>query len=140
MSVLADDTVYLQSDPRLRIWGLPGYLHLPLDGRERFPELRKEVPTLLANGKKKLAIDLRSRRAAPPLPVVDRAALCLLTRSERTRLFPIDPEAAANELMQTVELGFDTFTDTLREPLTRLLTQGAWRLELAEDPSEASDE
>ena len=137
MGVLAEDTVYLQSHPRLRIWGLPGYLHLPLDGRDRFPELRDSLPTLMSNGKKKLAIDLRAQNALPDLPVVERAALCLLTPGKRTRIQALEPETAAHQLMQAFELGFDDFADTLRDPITRLAAQGAWRLELSEEPLEA---
>jgi hypothetical protein len=137
MHVLGEDTVYLQSDPRFRVWGLPGYLHVPLDAAGRFPELRGAVPTLLANGKMKLAVDLRARGALPELPVVERAVLCLLRRGEGTRLVVLEPEGAADELMRSVEPGFDLFADTIRGPIVQLGSQGVWRLELAEDPMEA---
>ncbi len=136
--VLAEDTVHLQLRPRLRIWGLPGFLHLPVDARERFPELHELTPTLLANGKRKLAVDLGAMGALPDVPAVDRAALCILSRDD-TGGPPgrVAPDAVANILMRDLELGFDRFEDTLRTPLELLAARGAWQLSLPPDPADA---
>lgn len=82
LRVLAEDTVHLQARPQLRVWGLPGYIHLPVDARERFPELRDMEPALVAAGREKLVIDLRDLDALPERPVADRAVLCLLGRPD----------------------------------------------------------
>lgn len=133
--VLAEDTVYLQSRPRLRTWGLPGYLHLPADSRERFPELTDATPTFNANGKRKLAVDLRALDAIPSLPIAERATLCILSRGPASPgLERLDPDAVVDELMGSLEQGFDMFAATLREPLDRLAARGVWRLTLPEEP------
>lgn len=136
--VLADDTVHLQSHPILRIWGLPGYVHLPPDSRERFPELRDAAPALRANGKEKLAIDLRAIDALPDLPVVERAVLCLLSRRPGAPgLRRLDPDEVVDELMGNLEEGFDMFHKTLRGPLAQLAAAGVWELSVPDDPAKA---
>lgn len=136
--VLAEDTVHLQSRPGLRVWGLPGFLHLPLDSHERFPELRGVPPTLTANGRKKLAVGLRELDALPPLPFAEKAVLCLLARGDQEpRVKPIDPDAAVGRLMQDVEPGFDMFEQTIKRPLELLAGYGAWELSLPEHPANA---
>jgi hypothetical protein len=138
IEVLAEDTVHLQSSPQLRVWGLPGYVHLPTDSGRRFPELGDATPTLLANGKEKIAVDLRRLGVVPELPVVERACVCLLSRGDAgSGLHPLDGEEAARRILQNREPGFDLFAESIREPLTRLLSGGAWTLELTEDPTEA---
>ena len=138
LDVLAEDTVYLQADPVLRVWGLPGYIHLPADAGNRFPELRGRTPTLKANGKRKLAISLGDLGALPPLPVADRVTLCLLRRDpDGPALEPLDPDAAVEDLMRDIEPGFDMFATTIRRPLTRLAARGAWALSLPPDPAAA---
>lgn len=138
MRVLADDTVHLQAHPGLRIWGLPGYLHLPLDARHRFPELGELTPTLLASGKTKLSVDLRLLDALPTVPVVERAALCLVSRAPgEPQLVRVEPGEAADQLLRGLEQGFDLFADTIQEPLRLLTAEGAWRLSLPQDPVEA---
>jgi hypothetical protein len=63
--------------PRLRVWGLPGHLHLPASARKHFPELAESLPTLLANGKKKIAVSVRGIGALPDMPVAPlRRDLC----------------------------------------------------------------
>jgi hypothetical protein len=136
--VLAEDTIHLQASPRLRVWGLPGFVHLPPDSTRRFAELRRTAASLRANGKEKIAVDLRELGALPDLPVVERAAVCILSRGEAgPGLRPLDSEAAGRALTQNPELGFDLFTDTIQGPLTMLLSGGAWGLELTDDPDEA---
>lgn len=136
--VLAEDIVFLQSRPTLRVWGLPGYLHLPPDGRRHFPELEELTPTIRANGKVKLAVDLEGLGALPDLPVVEGAACCFLQAGhDSPALEPVDGRAAVAAVMDGLEPGFDLFADTLREPLGLLLAPGAWRLRLSADPMAA---
>lgn len=136
--VLAEDTVHLQSVPRLRLWGLPGYLHIRADAAERFPELRDRHPRLLANGREKIAVDARRLGSLPPRPVVERGVFCLLAREGGpARLDPLDPDHVLQHLLDNLEPGFDLFADTLSEPLSRLLQGGAWRLHLSSEPAEA---
>lgn len=136
--VLAEDTIHLQASPGLRVWGLPGYVHLPEDSRTRFAELRDAAATLRANGKAKIPVDLRTLGALPDLPVVERATVCLLSRGQGgPTLRRLEGEAGVRRLTENLEEGFDLFADTIRTPIRKLLSGGSWSLELSEDPTEA---
>lgn len=137
--VLAEDMVFLQSRPRLRIWGLPGFIHLPPDLRSTFPELAALTPSVLANGKTKIAFDLEAGGALPRAPMVERAAVCILARGgRRPTLRRLSAADVLDRLEATrLEPGFDIFADTIREPLEPLTARGGWLLELAADPREA---
>lgn len=140
VAVLAEDAVYLQAEPRLRVWGLPGFAHLPSDIVRIFPDLAVSEPVVLANGKTKIAADLRGLGVAAALPFVDRAALCLLTRGERSPgLKPIAPDALLERLLLGLEDGFDLFADTITGPLRKLTRHGGWLLELPPNPIDALD-
>ncbi len=78
LEVLSEDVTYLQLEPVFRVWGVPGRIHLPEDVRERFPELRAIEARVLANGKRKTAVDLPLQRR--PLPVEGTTGVCLLRR------------------------------------------------------------
>lgn len=138
LRVLADDTVNLQLQPRLGIWGMPGYLHLPADAADRFPELAGSETRLLANRKEKLAVDLRAIDAVAPSPVVDRAGLCLLSRREDGPVLEeLGQDEAVEELLRREEPGFDVFRDTIGAAIRELARGGAWRLHVGADPSAA---
>ncbi len=136
--VLAEDLVFLQMGPPFRVWGLPGHLHLPFSAREHFVELDGALPELMANGKRKIAIDLRDSDAMPAVPVVDRAAICVLGRStSRPVLTPMDGDALTATLTARLEPGFDLFADTVGGAIRQLARFGGWRLDLSDDPQEA---
>ena len=138
LRVLSEDTVFLQSRPTLRVWGLPGFLHLPADAARRFPELEGERTTLLASGKRKLVVDLARRDALAEPPVAERVGVCVLERGgggdgdgpER-----MDAAALLERLTSEPEPGFDLFADTVKEPLADLAAGGGWRLALPPDPT-----
>lgn len=138
LQVLSDDTVNLQLRPRLRIWGMSGYLHLPPDAALRFPELADTETRLMANGKEKLAVNLLERDASAPSPVVERAGLCLLRRvGGEPALEALAAEEAVEELQARQEVGFDVFSDTIDDAVRQLARGGAWRLQIGSDPSAA---
>lgn len=127
--LLSDDTVYLETERRFRIWGIPRPLHL-------FPEdapRQENAPVRLRNGKRKRAIVLPS----PPLPVtMDAASLCVLRRGDRVSLERLDPLAALTAL-GPLEPGFDLLATDVEAGLRRLTRRGAWRLTLSAEPREA---
>jgi hypothetical protein len=137
VTVLAEDAVYLQSSPQLRVWGLPGFIHLPPDTANTFPELADALPVMLANGKTKIAVDVRATNAASPVPFVDRASVCVLTRGGTPSIRPLSSEALLDRLLSRMEDGFDRFADTIGEPLGMLARRGGWSLELPPDPRDA---
>ncbi|UCF18824.1 MAG: hypothetical protein JSU87_12930 [Gemmatimonadota bacterium] len=139
LKVLAEDIVYLQTDPKLRVWGVPGYLYLPAHAGAHFPELDGREPTLRANGKLKIAIDIRDGASTAALSPLERIGTCVLSRAADgprvTRLPPNEVEAA---MTANVEVGFDIFEESIGAVIREIARMGGgWRLELAGHPSDA---
>jgi len=136
--VLAEDLVFVQSVPDFRVWGLPGYIHLPLTARDRFPDLAETLPRLLANGKEKIAVPLAGIGAMPDLPVVPRAGICVLARaSGAPQLSRVTGHTLEKELSERLEPGFDRFRESVGDVIRHLARHGGWRLALSPDPAEA---
>lgn len=132
--VLGEDVAYVQLAPAFRVWALPGRVHLPAEGARHFDDIGG-APTLLANGKRKVAVD--AQRSAE-LPVADRAVVCLLARNgAAARLEPVSPDTVAAALTDGVEDGFSGYTETAGPAARALAKGGAYRLELSTDPAEA---
>ncbi|MCH7564033.1 MAG: hypothetical protein IH968_09430 [Gemmatimonadetes bacterium] len=130
LQVLSDDVVNIQLVPGLRVWGMPGYLHLPVSARELFPELERHAPTLLANGKEKIALSLSDLGAAAPFPVIENAGLCVLERTNgEPSLTPLTAQQLEVELTSQREHGFDIYAETIREGIHQLARDGGWRLQ-----------
>ena len=138
LSVLSDDYVNLQRHPNLRVWGMPGHLHLPLDARERFPSLARHRATILRNGKEKMAISLREMGAGAPLPVVERAGICVLTRAKaEPELVRLSAAELETRLLASPEHGFDLFSGTISGCVHQLAENGGWALDLGSQPDAA---
>ena len=136
--VLAEDVVYVQLRPALRLWGLPGFVHLPAEAGANFPELAAEPPTLMANGKKKIAIALARIGALPARPSADRAGICVLERSAGSAsLEPVAPDRIAAALTAALEPGFDQFAGATGECSRALAARGGWRLRTSGRPGDA---
>jgi hypothetical protein len=128
LRILSDDTVYIQLQPRLRIWGFPRPLHVfPADAPGFIQGSR------LRAGKLKAAVPLA---AWPAAPVADHAALVLLARGEDIRLEPIEPSAAMAALSR-LEPGFDLLARESVEAIAAITAHGVWRLTLTRDPAAA---
>ena len=128
-ALLSDDTVYVETLPRLRLWGIPRPIHLfPEDAPEH-----ADAPLRLRNGKRKRAI---VRPPAPGPITADAAVLCLLARGDGVALEPLDP-AAALAVLGPPEPGFDLLAHDIEAALRRIADRGAWRLTLGNDPREA---
>lgn len=135
LRVLSDDAVYVQRRPRLRVWGMPRFLHLIPASSTFFPELSDALPTARATGKLKLAVDLQVPHRMVTPPVLERVGLCLLVRGQRTtRLTPISPRVATEVLRRESDTGFDLFTDALEECVAELARGGCWQLTVADPP------
>jgi hypothetical protein len=128
LRILSDDTVYIQLQPRLRIWGYPRPAHVfPADAPGFIGATR------LRGGKLKIAIPV------PPLsgpPVADEAALVLLKRGENIRLEAVTP-AVATAALSHLEAGFDLLADESAAAIAAITARGAWQLTLARDPDKA---
>lgn len=138
--VLAEDIVHVQRSPGLRVWGRATRIHLLGAARSHFPELGRLEPTLLANGKEKIVLDLEGLGALAPLPVARRVGVCVLVRDPATRepsAERLSPDRVLAALDIGHEPGFDTFGDELGQIGAGLAREGGWRLALGPDPSAA---
>ena len=134
----SDSRASASAEPRLRVWGLPGYIHLLPDAMEYFPELKDGVPTLRANGTIKVAVGIREMGGTAEMPVVERAGICLLQRGEGgPRIERLSPEQVVHALIDRLEPGFDLFAETIGARVRRLAEHGGWRMTLPHHPPDA---
>ena len=141
LRVLSDDAVYVQVEPVLRLWGVPGRVNLLSTARAHFPELAGLAPSLLEDGSEKMAVRLPNAWAAPDgaSPVATRAGVCLLERSGgRARLARVPAVEVRAFLKDGLGISRFRFGDALDRALEQLVPAGGWRLSLADDPSEAA--
>ena len=126
LPVLSDDTVYVEHQPSVRVWGWPRPIHVfPADAPAGANDLR------LRGGKLKHSV------AAPVGPrCADRAALIVLARGEQAAIAPIAPAEAAAEL-SCLEPGFDLLPVESAAAIRTLAAGGAWRLYLSREPHAA---
>lgn len=137
LRVLTEDCAFLQSGPTPRVWGMPAAVHLLPDAVRWFPELAGTAPILRANGKTKIAIDLRAAGCAAPARPVERVGICLLRRGPLPALEMLPPHAVEGGLTAQLEPGFDRFAATICDPIRRLAARGGWRLTLPASPHAA---
>jgi hypothetical protein len=135
--VLADDHVWVQLTPALRIWGWPGRVLLPPDVAATFHNVAGPVATSNDNGTYKLAYSVD---AADDVArhVADRAVVCILERRRaNATLERLTPAALVNALAQQLTSGFDLFPERHDTVVRALTADGGWRLTLSDDPREA---
>lgn len=124
--VLSDDTVHVQLELELRIWGVPRPARLyPKDAA-------REGPLHLRNGKLKQLVTLGSAPAAPARKVF----VCRLAKGTRAELQELSA-AEAEMLFEPLEPGFNLLASDIRAASRALVRNGAWRLTLSDDPSDA---
>ena len=133
-TILADEPVYVQLEPMLRIWGRRARLHLEPAARAHFPELMAHEATKLPSGKTKIVID----DSAGPRHA-ERVGLCLLrpASSGTAELVRISQAQAVSELMAQLDPGYDLFASTIGERIARVAERGAWQLYLTGSPHDA---
>lgn len=129
LGVLSDDTVFVEREPELRVWGYPRSIHLLQDsaaaaGVDGEPRLR--------GGRWKIAV-----HSGPAPTSATRAVLCLLDRGDAVSLRPIPPEEAVAALVGALDPGFDHFGAETPDVARALAAGGAWRLTLSAEPEEA---
>jgi hypothetical protein len=135
--VLADDHVWVQLTPALRIWGWPGRVLLPPDVASMFPEVAGPIATSNDNGTHKLAYNLDASDDISR-HVADRAVVCILERGRaNATLERLPPVALVDALAQQLTSGFDLFPDRHDAVVRALTADGGWRLTLSDDPREA---
>ncbi len=130
LGVLSDDTVFVEREPALRVWGYPRPIHLLPEsaaaaGVDGAPRLR--------GGRWKIAV-----HASGPAPTsAPRAVLCLLDRGDAVSLRPVPVAEAVASLAGALDPGFDHFGEETPDVARALAAGGAWRLTLSAEPEEA---
>jgi hypothetical protein len=138
LSVMSDDTVWLQRSPRPCVWGMPRRIHLTPGSERFFPELAGAATSVLANGKVKMAVDLERRQNGETPLVVDRVGICLLERTSGTlSLSRAEPDDVVRELATHLEPGFSLFAAQTPAYVRGLVGSSAWRLRLSGHPADA---
>lgn len=135
--VFAEDIVWLQLRPTLRVWGLASRIHLPAHAERHFPELAGRPSVLVAAGEPKVIVPL-SDEHRPATPVTSHVGVCLVERAPngRARLEPVSPEVLRQRLAPS-EAGFLRFAGTIGPALDALADPGGWRLTLSSRPDDA---
>lgn len=133
-TILADEPVYVQLEPVLRIWGRRARVHLQAAARAHFVELLAHNATKLPSGKTKIVVD-----DADGPRYADRVGLCVLQRTTHAtpELVRISPVQAVSELTAQLDPGYDLFATTIGERIARIAERGAWKLYLTDSPYDA---
>ena len=139
IEVLAEDVVWVQREPELRIWGFGERVHLLEQARESFPELRDHgVIRSSPDGERKLAIEIASPDSRHALPFGRRARVCLLSRKgtsvSHTR---VSPEEIQRRLLDVRETAFDMTPERSPQIARALAADGGWCLNLSSSPHDA---
>ena len=136
LEVRGDEAAYVQLQPALRLWGMPGRVRLSSTGAAHFPELSEVPPVSGINGKSKVVVDFDVDEGA--LRPVERVVVCLLSEGDGpARLERVEPPEILDGLTSRVEPGFDLNPEEGRLVAERLARGGGWRVGLSKDPFDA---
>ena len=137
LNVLGDDHVWVQLEPRLRIWGGgPARVRLLPETVALFPALaRTDAATPLdAKAKSVFLLDASPRTAER---ACDSATIGVIARGDTASLERIDPLELRKVLASQLAPGFDRFADRHATVVHALTAPGGWRLTLSADPFDA---
>jgi len=134
MNVIGDDTVWIQMQPSLRIWGRPGSARLTADTITHFPELARSGSAMPDGDKSGVAI---AARAGDGRYVAESAIVCLLARGASASLERVSAETLSSALAAQLAPGFDRFPGRVEGVFSALSATGGWRLTLSQDPHDA---
>jgi hypothetical protein len=134
--VLSDDSVYVQRQPELRVWGVPGRMYLLAEARRHFPGESRRARRL-PSGKQKLLVDLESAWGSGA-PLARRVAVCLLARDGGAASYAaVSPEEARAFLLAGLGQQAFWYEASVGPALAALCSGGAWRVNLSPNPRDA---
>ena len=128
LPVLSDDTVFIQTSPKFRLWSLAGPIHV----------FEKDAPPGVESGERVRAG--RRKKSLPnlaPSHSADRAILCVLARGDKPALEPLSQDEAVAALTDEPEPGYEFYGQGSKVAARALAGSGAWRLTLSANPAEA---
>ncbi|NJM41995.1 MAG: hypothetical protein HC853_15175, partial [Anaerolineae bacterium] len=127
--LIAEDVVYIQRQPELRLWGHSTHIHLLPDAPRFFPELSEVPAQLQPNGKTKMAVPIRNRRHS-----ATQGVLCIVERgASESTLEPMATDDALAALFEGVDEGFDLYPRARTAAACWLSHNPAYRLQLGPD-------
>lgn len=137
LTVLAEDAVYVQRRPELRVWGIPGRVHLLDDARHRWTELREHGRVRPSSGGgTKLAVSIAASGEGPHF--ARRVRVCLLDRRGGPVTHRVaSPAEIRDALLSAPEAQADMLPDARPAVVEALAAAGGWRMSLSSDPHEA---
>lgn len=134
LHAVADDIVFFQSRPRLRVWAAPGPLHVLPAVAAALGVDTTRATLRERGGTAKLAVEVRPARER----AFDRSGLCLLgPRAVPARARRLGHAEAMSMLNLRADAGFDVFADTIAPVLARVICGGAWLLEPSPSPGDS---
>ena len=139
IGVLADDSVRVQLEPELRVWGdgPTPRVHLLEDARDEFAELRDHaVSRPSSGGVRKLAVALPAP-AVEWSPFARAARVCLLTRAGTVSVRNATAREIFDTLMHSPEAELDLAPEQRDRVAAALASPGGWHLTLSNRASEA---
>jgi hypothetical protein len=133
--LLSEDTVCVSLARGMRLWGHPGPIHLLPDAPRFFPELAALEPQIMANGKRKLAVDVSALGPGQLVTHADQAAVCFVTRGagRASQLSPLHADEALAILANPREPGFDLLADRAPAAAAALVAGGAYQISVGSD-------
>lgn len=135
-TTLSEDTVWIQLEPRLRVWSRLRGIHLLPDATAHFPELRNTRVTRRPNDKLKATVPAAHTDAASADG--GSVTVCLLDPgASAAHLTPLDAGAMRAALGSDVDSGFDRYLERRAECVRALTKRGGWRLTLSSNPRDA---
>ncbi len=134
--LLAEEAVYVQLTPRLRVWGLPRTVRLPESSERLFPELKGRAAEWLPNGKRKIVVPVEPA-TGPRVDSSDRVVVCAIDQhGGETGLRPAEPWEIERALTSEIDQGFDIDIAATRLVAGRLAERGGWVLRRGGHPAE----
>lgn len=137
LNVMSEDRVWIQLEPRVRVWGWPGRVRLLSHSSAIFRQGGRRGAESLIDGKRKLVVEIGDRMETARF-VAEDVVVCLLERgSMPASLERIDADTLAEGLTRQLAAGFDRFPERQSMVTAALAQCGGWRMRLSSNPREA---
>ncbi len=136
--IIGEEVAYVQLEPQLRVWGVPGRVRLSGDAARHFLELKGLPSSDFADGTRKVAVHQRFDESSPA-PVAERVRVCVLANGDdAASLDRLTAPEVERALSEKLDPGFDRDLAMVAKAAARLAGGGGWRATLSQDPAEGA--